>query len=103
MSHSLIKYQAKKTHVGVKVRLHDLLTMALDKLERLDASSGCATREERVPCTVTQEDELPSRAVWPHKFLPCQQANPDFSVVQRIVKSLALTELICYNNTANGV
>lgn len=60
MSHGLIRYQAKKTHVGVKVRLHDLLTLALDKLEWLDASSSCATTEERVPSTVTQEDELSS-------------------------------------------
>ena len=49
----LNKYQAKKTHVEVKVRLHDLLTLALDKLERLDANSGCFTTEERVPYTLT--------------------------------------------------
>lgn len=51
-------------HVGVKVRLHDRLTLALGKLERLDASSGCATTEVGVPPTLTQEDELSSQAVW---------------------------------------
>jgi hypothetical protein len=93
LSHGLIKYQAKTTHVGVKVRLHDLLTPALDKLERLDVSNGCVATEVSVPCTLTQEGGLSSQEVWASwrtaEFLPCQQANPDFSLVQHVVKSLA--------------
>lgn len=49
--------------VGVKVRVHDLLTPALDELEPFDVSCGCVTTEERVPCTLTQEGGLSSQTV----------------------------------------